>query len=281
MARFSDTELAELALNGWRYELENKDRLTKRCYSRRQLLQNIKDSELEPAATIDTRPWNPIENQANQGACQGHMLSTVLEGLYVYATGMQVQLSRACAYYRSQAEDGIRGDSGSTLEGGIAMATRDGVCRESVWPYPSRYDATPPSGWKDDAKNYRLGSTVPVKSADDAAQFLRHRIGFIGFGILWPGSWSNLPSNGIFPNYQIPSRPGGHAVAGMGVEPFDNGNRFVVLIPNSWGATFGVNGWGYLEDRNMDRMLAANKWNMCFGYSDMHTPAPRPAEATL
>ena len=83
--------------------------------------------------------WHRQENQMRQGSCQGHSLSSCLEGCYwIDSGGKTVDLSRNAAYRFSQQEDGIRGDQGSTLSGGVTAA-RKGICEEKWFPYTETY----------------------------------------------------------------------------------------------------------------------------------------------
>ena len=83
--------------------------------------------------------WHVLENQMRQGSCQGHSLTSCMEGCYwIDSGGKTVELSRNAGYRFSQMEDGISGDQGSTLSGGVAAAKK-GVCKEEYFPYTETY----------------------------------------------------------------------------------------------------------------------------------------------
>jgi hypothetical protein len=78
--------------------------------------------------SIDPRQFMKVENQGSVGSCQGHSISSCVEWCYAIATGGEkLQLSRAYGYYETQRLDGITGDRGSTIEGGVKLATQYGI----------------------------------------------------------------------------------------------------------------------------------------------------------
>ena len=83
---------------------------------------------------------------------------------------------------------------------------------------------------------------VPVNQASIEAAI--SQFGAVVFGLPWYNSWFTPGPTGILPpaDYQV----GGHAIVGRGYTPTG------VVLRNSWGATWGVNGdctlpWGMLS----------------------------------
>jgi len=238
---------------------------------------------LKTFSEIGPRPKNrdpsniePIENQGNQGSCQGHMLSTEVEVLHMIAGGPQVQLSRACAYYRSQAIDGIRGDQGSTLSAGCKVAEEEGLPIESVWPYPNSYNPSPPSEYENSVR-YKSGGHAPCEGFDDALTHLWEGQGTIGFGILWDGSIDEQVSRngGLVTQYRPASRSGGHAIAGLGFrEDRPDGTKFpepVIVVFNSWKITWGDKGKFYVTKSVLEDMIR-NQMNVVIKRFGAPTP---------
>jgi hypothetical protein len=90
--------------------------------------------------TLDPRKVLKTENQARMSSCRGHSGSTGGEWLRTLATGeIGFQLSRMMMYVETQRIDGITGDRGSTIAGGLQLLENVGLCREELWPYPSAY----------------------------------------------------------------------------------------------------------------------------------------------
>src|SRR5574343_923506 len=140
---------------------------------------------------IDPRGWLNVENQGNVGSCQGHSLTTTMEGAYYLATAGSIQLCRNFAYVMSQKVDNISGDSGSTVSGGVKVATSAGLCREELWKYSGSYTRNPPGGWDPllkDALNYVAGGQTPIDNYDQAFKFMASRLGWVHTGFMWGDS---------------------------------------------------------------------------------------------
>lgn len=225
--------------------------------------------------------WLKVEDQANQGSCQGQSLSECGEFCFTVATGLVTQLSRQYAYIGSQIEDRINGDSGSTLSGGTRLAKK-GICTEQVGPYSSRY---PGHGYitdamRKDAENYKLNSHIDITSADHARQFLGSGIGIIQIGIKW---WDYLqnPPNGIITKFAPPARGfGGHAVVIAGYVPeTDTGEKspegYYFLLKNSHSQRYARKGYAYVLPSAINSMIRDKQFSVFYGRSDMQTPTPR------
>lgn len=61
-----------------------------------------------PVKSFDPRQVLKVENQKQQGACQGHAISSCLEWCACVESGdTRIQLSRAMGYYETQRLDNI------------------------------------------------------------------------------------------------------------------------------------------------------------------------------
>ncbi len=90
----------------------------------------------EEPEEIDCRSWMRIENQGSMGSCQGHAQTTVGEYCYHVAMGEVIQFSPLFAYIATQRIDGINGDRGSTIAGGVENAETNGLCPLEGLPLP-------------------------------------------------------------------------------------------------------------------------------------------------
>lgn len=227
---------------------------------------------------VDPRKVMKIENQGSVGSCQGHALSSVCELCYYIASGdLSLQLSRAAAYYETQRIDGIRGDSGSTISGGIKLATTKGIPREELWKYSGRYDNTRPSNFEAveaDAAKYRIGQSYKMTTYDGVRTFLGSGQGGISIGISWGGEVDRPIVNSF-----SGTGGGGHAIALLGLsERQDSSGRPFVWMLNSWGSGWGNGGWAEWAPNAVEQMLR-HRFTACFGLSDM--PNVKPREFTL
>ncbi len=262
------------------YAIEQEDRAAIAAASVEPIYASTGDipERVDPRRSkLYTDGWIRVENQGSIGSCQGNSLSECLEYCHVVAGGDIVQLSRMYAYLRSQQFDNIRTDSGSTLSGGT-KAAKDGICLESIAPYPRAYP-----GWgfitqsMKDAAIYKLGSLTEIKKAEDVRSFIGSGIGIVHIGIAWNSSMTP-DSRGCITSWR--SGGGGHAVVFAGYVPdADVGVKssagWWALLKNSWGTNWGLQGWAYVDPRCIDQMLQ-HQWTVMVGRSDMVSPNPRP-----
>lgn len=228
---------------------------------------------------VDPRAVMKIENQGSVGSCQGHALSSCVELCYYIATGdLTRQLSRAFGYYETQRIDGINGDRGSTISGGIKLATTLGIPREELWKYSGRYENRRPSNWNEiveDAKLHQVGQSYRMESYDGVRTFLGSGQGGISIGISWGGEVDRPVVNSF-----SGAGGGGHAIALLGLsERFDQSGRPYVWMLNSWGANWGNKGWSEWAPTAVEQMLR-HRYTACFGLSDLPNVKPRELNVT-
>lgn len=230
------------------------------------------------AVTLDPRKVIQIPNQGQQGSCQGHAITTCMEWCYDIATGLfDVQLSRAAGYYLSQEIDGIRGDSGSTIDAGCTLATRDGIGEEQFWPYPTNYNNRKPVDWRayqESAVKYKIGKKYIMTSYDGISTFLGSGQGAVEIGIAWNSSCDRA----VIENYSGGSG-GGHALAFISLsDRKDSQGNSYVWMANSWGTQWQNAGWAEVSPTAIRQMLAS-RYTVMIGISDM--PAVKPRAFTL
>lgn len=211
--------------------------------------------------------------------CQGQSLADTTEYAHYIATGEEVQLSRGFAYLRSQELDGnlIGRDQGSTLEGGTRAAAK-GLPLEDRFPYTegyttllNRYRSQKTEILSDPSQLYKLEGAVPLTTEPDCRDFLRSWSGIIHIGIMW-----GLPNQWEITRFQ--SGGGGHAVSLAGLlkvakwTPYGYG----YLLKNSWGPSWGRNGWALVHPQAVEQMLSA-RWSVFIGRSKAVSPKPQVA----
>lgn len=248
---------------GWRMDLERRDQLFAGAIEIdfNSLMKGFREPE-----EIDPRPWHKIENQGSVGSCQGHSLSSVVEHAYHIAMNEVKQFSRAYAYYATQLIDGIRGDEGSTIEGGVQLAMNKGLPPEEMWTYSGRYDPTPPGGWNaqyEAAAAWKIRNKVVIRNYDDAYRFLASGQGGIHHG----SSWGFEPNReGVVERF----RPGGggHSTAFLGYSKRKN-----IWMANSWG-NWGIGGYAEITPEAFDAMCR-HSYSVVIGLTDLTTPKAR------
>lgn len=226
---------------------------------------------------LDPRRWHTIEDQGQIGSCQGNALSTAGEFAYWVASGGQVvQFSRWFAYRATQIIDGIRGDQGSTIEGGARCAREVGFVPESMVPYPRSYA----SGVRltdahyTEAAKHRMRSTVLMESYEDIYTWLAGGQGVVEIGIMWGREMDTAVVESFSGR-----GGGGHAVVFGGYSRrVDRQGRKYLWLANSWGQRWGNNGYSEVSPSAVEQMIR-HRWSVMIGLSDLDgvTP-PRPRE---
>lgn len=193
--------------------------------------------------------WHKTENQGRIGSCQGNGLTSVLERLQFVRYNDKskvVQLSRIFAYLATQKIDGLLGrDSGSTISGGIKLATTVGCCPEALTGYPQAYPHSQQIKSILSAANYAAGEPFKAektwRAPEDAEEVMSFIAGggAVSIGIAW---YSGLiPRDRIVRRFSPPGRSGGHAMAILGYK--SNGNLIGVnshadgpyeIEPSAW-----------------------------------------------
>ena len=257
-------------IGGWRIDLENYDSLNQ--ITPDDVVMQLTGSYQE--VTVDPRSVVKVENQGSVGSCQGHSISSCCEWCYIIASGdTSLQLSRAYGYYETQRLDGISGDSGSTINGGVKLATEYGICREALWPYSGRYNPQRPKPIDElraDAAKYKIGKTYRLRSYDAVRTFLGSGQGAVHLGITW-----NSTVNGPVVNSYRAGGGGGHAISLYSLsDRKDSQGRPYCWMLNSWGKTWGNQGWAEWSPAAIEQMLLA-RWSVFVGVSDMPNVKPR------
>jgi hypothetical protein len=171
--------------------------------------------------------------------------------------------SRAAGYYLSQKKDGIRGDQGSTLSAGQWVATQHGLCLESDWPYPSRYNPQQPAS----AANkflFKLQTTKPFKDLQSMLDWLEQ-----GLPIQTGLTWNDSCNEEIVDRYNGRSG-GGHSTVFWQRRPSQN-----VVNINSWGAGWSGDGCHEWTPKSIETALAG-RWTVFIGYAPAGMEYPVP-----
>jgi hypothetical protein len=265
---------------GYPIELEDRDALRSSATEAVLLMLGAVPERMDPrSSALGSQGFLQVEDQQQQGSCQGQSLSDCGEFAHTFATGEVIQISRQYAYIASQMENNIRSDSGSTLEGGT-RAFKKGFPLESVAPYAgNRYP-----GWgyitqaMRDKAIYKLMSHTEMKSAEHVKQFIGSGVGIVQLGITW-GNEMSPDGQGCIRSFSGRGG-GGHAIVFCGYVPdSDVGVKssagWWLLLKNSWSKRWGKSGYAYVDPKACDQMLR-HQWTSMYGRSDMDSPRPRP-----
>jgi len=244
---------------GYASELENHDSINHFGIDADLMLKALKAAY--PEYNSFTPPFNMLLWQGEQGACQGHSLAEAGQINLVKAYGVQPLVSRACGYYESQRYDGINGDKGSTLSGGM-KAARAGLCLESAWKYPERYNNARPADWANIPK-IKFNGSKEIHDADQIWEMAKR-----GASIQTGFQWNNTCEKMFCDSYSNSDGGGGHSTL---LDGFENHPQYgeVIIHHNSWKGWMkeGRNYWSlkFIKD-----ILAKDKWAVFVAYQPIN-----------
>jgi len=241
--------------------------------------------------TMDLRQWcSPIENQFDLGSCTAHAAVGIVEYFENRAFGKYIDGSRLFIYKATRNLMEVVGDTGAWLRNTMGALVLCGVPPEKYWPYTTRKEPDP-AGEKtfDDepsqfvysiADNYEavkyfchdpMGQNVPPATVlESVKKYLAAGIpsmfGFFGFPSF---DDSDAPGKIPFP-CEGENAQWGHAIVAVGYN--DNmtikntrcgkKTKGALLIRNSWGDSWGENGYGWLPYEYIKYRLAVDFWSL-------------------
>lgn len=226
--------------------------------------------------SVDLRPkCSPVENQDQLGSCTSFALAGALEFLEEQSLNTRVAspqilmpdqygtFSHLFIYYNERDVEGdVDQDGGGQLRDGIKTIASLGACAENLWPYNEAMVYTkPPVVAYSDALNHKITSYMRLDSLIDMKQCLAAGFPFVfGFTVYSAFEGPEVASTGLVPMPKWDDEcMGGHAVLAVGYDDTEE----VVIVRNSWGADWGLQGYfklPYAYISNPD--LASDFWTI-------------------
>jgi len=224
---------------------------------------------------VDLRPWcSPIEDQEDLGSCTANAGVALLEYFQRRAFGKHLDASRLFLYKVTRNLLGWTGDEGAYLRTTMKAMVLFGVPPESHWPYlPADFDVEPPAFCYAFAQSYQTTKYYrldpPGQSTDKTLEAVKQSLAAGLPAMFGFSTYSSFPPMGDGKGeIPFPTRgdafEGGHAVVAVG---FDNqkkinGDNGALLIRNSWGPDWGVEGYGWLPYRYVQAGMAVDFWSL-------------------
>ena len=221
------------------------------------LLQNL------PAQIDLTAQCPPVYDQGQLGSCTANAIGGAFEFSLIKQGLQDFVPSRLFIYYYERVlEHTVHSDSGAALRDGMKVVNTHGACPETEWPYDiHKFTNTPPKQCRIDALKEHVLSYRSI--TQDLAQMkacLASGLPFV-FGISVYQSFLDASDGNIpMPMTTANDKPlnEGHAILAVG---YDDAKQ-VFLFRNSWGTTWGNQGYGTIPYGYLTSSDASDFWSI-------------------
>ncbi len=184
----------------------------------------------------------PIYYQNGVPACGGHAGAWLANGFQFIEDGKVVKLSPRFVYALCKKIDGIPATDGTYMRAIFKVLREYGVCEDKYFPNDitlpvaeyADWTLIPPEAYEN-AKKYKIKSYAFVD--DKSKQGLKQAIYQNKFVLILKKPW-------------IPTNPSGHFFVA-------NGYKTNIRYANSFGTTWGENGYGWLTDEDIPKVIEA------------------------
>ena len=222
---------------------------------------------------------SPIESQEGLGSCTAQAGVGLVEYFERRAFGKHINASRLFLYKTTRNLLHLTGDTGATLRATMAAMQLFGVPPEGYMPYVVEdFDKEPSAFCYSYGKEYQAIQYYRLDPPFIDKELLLNRIkslliyglpSMFGFSVF--NSYVQAIDDGEIPYpYEREYYVGGHAIVAIGFDDEKeikndyNGKSTTgaLLIRNSWGPTWGDNGYGWLPYEYILTGLARDFWSL-------------------
>jgi len=269
--------VADLLDYGWCRDLpDHRDVIPQHSIARRLLasLQPGQDSQSRPLRVDWREYFLPVQDQLDLPTSSAHACIALVQYFQRRSTGEVLLPSRLFVHANSRRLAGRNGAGcAGSLRTTLKAVAKFGLPPERHWPYdPATAGLVPDSfvyGFASEFRNLRYvrldgARQTGAETLETLKSFLA--AGFacvLGFGV--PSSLTNdaeIP----FPTRFDAIRSGqAVVVVGYDDEPRIRSEKGALLVRNSWGPSWGMDGYGWLPYRYVTDRLAADVWTLLRG----------------
>ncbi|ERJ82885.1 papain family cysteine protease [Peptostreptococcaceae bacterium oral taxon 113 str. W5053] len=253
-------------------------------------INGLNKTEIESSlpGRVDLREWcSPVEDQLSLGSCTANAVVGMVEYFQKRAYGTHIEGSRLFVYKTARKLMLSTGDSGAWLRSAMGALVLFGVPDEKYFPYTLDGESVNP-GWdsEPDAFLYSLATHYaainyfchdPMGKKTSKKDVLRNVKTYLAAGI--PSVFGFFG----FPSFESSDDPGsipypckseqaewGHAVMAVGYDDdkvilntkSNEETKGALMIRNSWGRTWGQEGYGWLPYDYILYGLAEDFWSI-------------------
>lgn len=232
-------------------------------------------------SSVDLKKWcSPVEDQGQIGSCTANATAGIVEYYERRAFGNHIDASRLFLYKASRNLMHQKGDTGAFLRVAMEALVLFGVPPEEYWPYTDKkpdFDKEPTPFCYAFGQNYQAINYVRLDPQGTSKDDLLNRIktnlaaglpsmfGFTVYNSIWQAHEGKIP----FPS-KGEKVDGGHAIVAVGYDdsmkiknPIDGQETTgAFMIRNSWGKSWGQDGYGWLPYKYALQELAVDWWTL-------------------
>lgn len=146
-------------------------------------------------------------------------------------------------------------DNGVTLGSMLETLREDGQPLEIIWPYllSTPQDLTQWRPPREVGRLFRRASTIKSNSIDNIINWLDAGVPTIMTFCLSEDFFSNWDIHGVIALNRAPDYAIRHAAIAVGYGTRDN--KGLILIRNSWGSDWGIDGHAWISEKYLERAL--------------------------
>jgi C1A family cysteine protease len=226
-----------------------------------------------PAAVDLRSSCSPIVDQGQLGSCTANAGAGLIEYFEKKAFNKFTNVSRLFLYKATRDLMNSKGDSGADLRSTMKAIAMFGTPPESYWPYViSKFDTEPSAFLYAMSQNYKAmtyfkldptGTALPQVLTNVKTNLAAGLPSMFGFTV-----YSSFPMTTTTGDIPYPSSKesvlGGHAIVAVGYSDTHTigGNVGALLIRNSWGTSWGMQGYGWLPYKYVTSGIASDFWTL-------------------